>query len=71
MDKYYSYLLFKLKKKLDVTKSEFEPRLIYDEGEIYHIVTELPKFQGWLVERGPKIARGNYDISKILDILDF
>ena len=23
------------------------------------------------MERGPKIARGNYDISRILDLLDF
>ena len=31
----------------------------------------IDQFQSWLVERGPKIARGNYDISTILDLPDF
>ena len=70
LDNSYSYFILRLNKQ-DETKSEFEPRPIYDEVEIYNIVTKLPEFQGWLVERGPKIARGNYDISKIVDLLDF
>ena len=70
LDKSYSYFILRLNKP-NKTKFEFEPRQIYDEVEIYNIVTKLPDFQAWLVERGPKIARGNYDISKILDLLDF
>ena len=70
LDKSYSYFILRLQKS-DETKFEFEPRPIYDEVKIYNIVTKLPEFQNWLVERKPKIARGNYDISKILDLLDF
>ena len=70
LDKSYSYFILRLNKP-DETKSEFEPRPIYDEVEIYNIVIKLPEFQGWVVERGPKLARGNYDISRILDLLDF
>ena len=62
LDKSYSYFILRLKKS-DETKSKYEPRQIYDDIEIYNIVTKLPEFQGWLVERGPKIAQGNYDIS--------
>ena len=70
LDKSHSYFILRFNKP-DETKSEFKPRPIYDEVEIYNIVTKLPEFQGWVVERGLKIARGNYDISKILDLLYF
>ena len=69
LDKSCSYFILRLNKP-DKTKSEFEPRQIYDKVEIYNIVTKLPEFQGWLVERKPKTERGNYNISKILDLLD-
>ena len=61
LDMSYSYYILRLNKP-DKIKSECEPRPIYDEVEIYNIVTKLPKFQGWLVEHGPKTARGNYNI---------
>ena len=43
LDKSYSYFILRLKKS-DETKSEFEPKPIYDEVEIYNIVTNLPEF---------------------------
>ena len=69
-DKSYSNFILILNKP-EGTKSEFEPIPIFDDVEIYNIVTKLFEFQGWVVERGPKIARGSYNISKILDLLDF
>ena len=56
LDTSYSYFILRLNKP-DETKSEFEPRPIYDEVKIHNIVAQLPEFQGWLVERGPKLAR--------------
>ena len=38
LDKSYSYFILRLKKSGE-TKSKFEPRPIYDEVEIYNIVT--------------------------------
>ena len=70
LDKSYSYFILRLNEP-DETKSGFETRPIYDKVEIYNIITKLPEFQGWLVERKPKIERESYDISKILDLLDF
>ena len=43
LDKSNSYFIFRLNKP-DETKSEFEPRPIYDEVDIYNIVTKLPEF---------------------------
>ena len=44
--------------KTNKTKSEFDPKPIYDEVEINNIVIKLSKFQGWLVERKPKNRTG-------------
>ena len=49
LDKSHSYFILRLSKP-DETKSDVEPRPIYDEVEIYKIVTKLPDIQGWLVE---------------------
>ena len=48
LDKSYSYFILRLNKP-DETKSEFEPRPIYDQVEIYNIVINYLNFKvGWL-----------------------
>ena len=68
LDKSCSYFLLILNNP-DKVKSEFEPRAIYYEVEIYNIVTKLPELQGWVVDRGLKIEQGNYKISEILEVI--
>ena len=42
-----------------------------DQQDLYNVITKVNMFRRtWEVDRGPQIPRGNYDISKILELIE-
>ena len=68
LDKSYQYFLLRFNTgDLD---SEFVPENEKDETDLYNLIQTQAQFRGWLVDRAPQIPRGNYDISKILELIE-
>ena len=42
-----------------------------DHKDIYDVITKVNMFiRTWIVDRGALIQRGNYDLSKILELIE-
>ena len=71
LDKSYQFLL--LRRQLD-TKDEpsnFVPNVSKDQQDLYDVITKVNVFiRTWKVYSGAQIPRGNYDISKILELIE-
>ena len=47
------------------------PNAEKDQQDLYDVITKVNVFiRTWEVDRGAKIPRGNYDISKILELIE-
>ena len=49
----------------------FEPDHEKDEKHLYDGIFQQQELEGWVVDRAAKIPRGNYEISKILELIEF
>ena len=68
-----SYPFFLLRRQLDTEDepSNIVPDAEKDQQDIYDVIIQVNVFTStWDVDRGPKIPRGNYDISKILELIE-
>ena len=68
-----SYQVFLLRRQLDTEDepSNFLPNAENDQNDLYDVIKTVNVFiRTWEVDRGAKITRGNYDISKILDLIE-
>ena len=62
-----------MKRQLDTVDepSNFVPDVTKDQQDLYDVITKVNMFiRTWEVDRGAQIPRGNYDISKILELLE-
>ena len=67
-----SYPFF-LRRKCDTEDepSNFVPDAVKDQQDLYNVITKINVFiRTWEVDRGAKIPRGIYDISKILELIE-
>ena len=70
LDKSYPYLLLKRFDTED-EPSNCVPDAEKDQQDLYDVITKVNVFiRTWEVDRGPQIPRGNYDISKILELIE-
>ena len=68
-----SYPFFLLRRQLDTEDepSNFVPDAEKDQQDPYDVITKVNVFiRTWEVDRGAQIPRGNYDISKILELIE-
>ena len=68
LDKSYQYFLLRF--NTGYSDFEFVPENEKDETELYNLIQTQAQFRGWLVDRAPQIPRGNYNISKILELIE-
>ena len=68
LDKFYQYFLLRF--NTGDSDSEFVPENEKEETDLYNLIQTQAQFRGWLVDRAPQIPRGNYDISKILELIE-
>ena len=70
LDKSYPFFSFKTTIDTDDELSNFVSDTEKDQQDLYNIITKVNVFiKTWEVERGAQIPRGNYDISKILELI--
>ena len=67
MDKLYKYFL--LKPPIEGDNSEFAHENKKDQTDRYDLILKHARHRGWVVDRAPQIQQGNYDISKILELI--
>ena len=67
-DKSYQYFLLRLPN--EGVDSEFEPENTKDQTDLYDLIRTQAQFRGWVVNRAPQIWEDNYDISKILELIE-
>ena len=67
LDKSYQYFL--LRQPIEGVISEFAPENEKDQTDLYDLISKQAQFRGWVIDRAPQIPRGNYDISKILELI--
>ena len=68
-----SHKLFLLRRQLDTEDelSNFVPNAENNQQDLYDVITKVNVFiKTWEVDRVPQIPRGNYDISKILELIE-
>ena len=73
MDKPGQVLPIFLRRQLDTEDepSNFVPDAANDQQDLYDVITKVNVFiKTWEVDRGAQIPRGNYDISKILKLIE-
>ena len=68
LDKSYQYFLLRLPS--EGVDSEFTPENEKDQTELNDLILTQAQFRGWVVDRAPQIPGGNYDISKILELIE-
>ena len=68
LDKSYQYFLLRLPS--EGVGSEFAPENKKDQTDLYDLILTQAQFRVWVVDRVPQIPRGNYDISKILELIE-
>ena len=54
---------------MEGVNSKFAPKNKTDQTNIDDRILKQAQFRGWAVDRAPQIPRGNYDISKILELI--
>ena len=67
-----SYQCFLLRRQFDTVDepSNFVPDATKDQQDLYNVITKVNMFiRTWEVDRGAQIPRGNYDISKVLELI--
>ena len=67
------YQFFLIRRRLDSEDepSNFVPDAEKDQRDQYDVITKVNVFiRTWEVDRGAQIPRGNYDISKILELIE-
>ena len=65
-----SYQYFLLRQFIEGVISEFAPENVKDQTDRYDLISKQAQFWGWVIDRAPQIPRGNYDISKILELIE-
>ena len=71
MDKSYQFFLFRRQLDTEDEPSNFVPDAEKDQQNLYDVITNVNMvIRTWEVDRGAKIPRGNYDISKILQLIE-
>ena len=68
-----SFSIFLLRRQFDTEDkpSKFVPYAEKDQQDLYDVITKVNLFNRmWEVDRGAQISRGNYDISKILELIE-
>ena len=65
-----SYQVFLLRQPIEGVNFEFAPENEKDPTDLYDRISKQAQFRGWVVDRAPQIPRGNYDISKILELIE-
>ena len=71
MDKLGQVLpIFSIKTAYCGVNSKFAPENEKDQTDLYDLISKQVQFRGWVVDRAPQIPRGNYDISKILELIE-
>ena len=68
LDKSYQYFL--LRQPIEGVISEFAPENEKDQTDLYDRISKQAQFRGWVVDRAPQIPWDNYDISKILKLIE-
>ena len=68
LDKSYQYFL--LRQPIEGVNSEFAPENEKDQTDLYDLISKQAQFRGWVFDRAPQISRGNYDISKLLELIE-
>ena len=68
LDKSYQYFL--LRQPIEGVISEFAPEIEKDQTNLYDLISKQAQFRGWVIDRAPQIPRGNYDISKIVELIE-
>ena len=67
LDKTYQYFLLRLPNGID---SEFAPENEKDQTDINDFILTLAKFQGLVGDCATQIPQGNFNISKILELIE-
>ena len=71
LDKSYPFCLLRRQLDTEDEPSNFVPDAEKDEQDLDDVITKVNVFiRTWEVDRGPQILRGNYDISKILELIE-
>ena len=68
LDKSFQYFL--LRQPIDGVISKFVPENEKDQTDLYDFISKQAQFRGRVIDRAPQIPRGNYDISKILELIE-
>ena len=67
LNKCYQYFLLRL--PIEGVISEFTNENGKDQTDHYDRMSKQAQFRGWVIDRAPQVPRGNYDISKILELI--
>ena len=71
LDKSYPFFLLRRQFDTENKLSNFVPDAENNQQDLYNVITKLNVFiKTWEVDRGAQIPRGNYDISKILELIE-
>ena len=71
MDKFYPYFILRRQLNTKDKPSNFLHDPETDQQDRYDAITKVNMFiKTWEVDRGPQIPGGNYDISKILELIE-
>ena len=46
------------------------PKNEKDQTDLHDLISKQAQFRGWVIDRAPQILWGNYDISKILELIE-
>ena len=71
LDKSYQFFLLRWQLDTEDEPSNFVPDAEKDQKDLYDVLTKVNVFiKTWEVKCGVKIPWGNYDISKILELIE-
>ena len=61
---------FLLRQPIERVNSKFAHENKKDQTDLYDLISKQAQFRCWVVDRAPQILRGNYNISKILEVIE-
>ena len=71
LDKSYTFVLLRRQFDTEDEPSNFVPDSEKDQQDLYDVISNVNVFiRMWEVDRGAQIPRGNYNISKILELIE-